>query len=135
MLAMRKTANPLFDKDNITSELVSKLFFSLEEKEQKLQQKDQQIDELLMLIHQLRQKQFGRSSEAFNPDQLQIFDETQLDEWLKPDESDEQVTALETTVKPPKQKPKRRPLPATYRRVETITGSLFHPRARFGSQF
>lgn len=132
---MRKTANPLFDKDNITSELVSKLFFSLEEKEQKLQQKDQQIDELLMLIHQLRQKQFGRSSEAFNPDQLQIFDETQLDEWLKPDESDEQVTALETTVKPPKQKPKRRPLPATYQRVETIIDLPDDEKARMGSDW
>ncbi len=105
---------------------LSELLFSLQEKDHLLQQKDQQIDlkdqkieQLLMAIHLLRHKQFGRSSEAFNPDQLQIFDEDQLDELLIPDQVDDEPAEQNTPVSP-KSKPRRRPLPAVYPRIENI---------------
>lgn len=116
---MQETSNPLINNENITPDRVNELLSSLELKEQQLQQKDQQIEQLLTMIHLLRQKRFGRSSEAFNPDQLQIFDETQLDELLKLDEPATVVTEPTTTDKP-KQRPRRRPLPETYKRVEQI---------------
>ncbi|MCP4487521.1 MAG: transposase, partial [Gammaproteobacteria bacterium] len=87
-----------------------------------------------MAIHLLRHKRFGRSSEAFNPDQLSIFDETQLDALLKPDQDDEPAT---TPAKPSnnQNKPKRRPLPATYPRIENIIDLTDEEKATMGNDW
>ena len=142
---MPETANPLFKKDNITPERVRALLSSLEQKDsllveqkQQLDEKDQEIEQLLTMIQLLRQKRFGRSSEAFNPDQLNIFDETQLDALLKPDEADdeqEQEASADTSPAIPKKHPKRRPLPASYRRIEKIIDLPDEEKAAMGSDW
>ena len=63
---MQNTANFLFENENITPELVSELFSSLERHAQDLQHRNEEIDHLLARVHWLRHKQFGRSSEAIN---------------------------------------------------------------------
>ncbi|MCP4487523.1 MAG: transposase [Gammaproteobacteria bacterium] len=122
---MENAGNTLLYNNNFSAEKVSALLTSLQEKEELLQQKDQQLDQkdekieqLLMAIHLLRHKRFGRSSEAFNPDQLSIFDETQLDALLKPDQDEPSTTPTKPSNN--QNKPKRRPLPATYPRIENI---------------
>ena len=142
---MPETANPLFKKDNITPERVRSLLSSLEQKDsllveqkQQLNEKDQEIEQLLTMIQLLRQKRFGRSSEAFNPDQLNIFDETQLDALLKPDEADdeqEQEASADASPAIPKKRPKRRPLPTSYRRIEKIIDLPDEEKAAMGSDW
>ncbi len=142
---MPETANPLFKKDNITPERVRSLLSSLEQKDsllveqkQQLNEKDQEIEQLLTMIQLLRQKRFGRSSEAFNPDQLNIFDETQLDALLKPDEADdeqEQEASADASPAIPKKHPKRRPLPTSYRRIEKIIDLPDEEKAAMGSNW
>jgi len=135
---MPETANPLFKKDNTTPERVHALLSSLEEKDQQLQQKDQEIEQLLTMIQLLRQKRFGRSSEAFNPDQLQIFDETQLDDLLKLNEADDEQDPLSSTDNSPvtpKNKPKRQPLPASYKRIEKIIDLPDEEKTTMGSDW
>jgi transposase len=137
--AMQKPVNSLIGKDNITPEMVNELLLSLESQEQEIQQKDQEIEQLLAVIHLLRQKRFGGSSEAFNPDQLHIFDETQLEDLLKPDEASEDesvpVESAATAATTPKQKPKRRPLPAHYKRIERIIDLSDEEKAEMGSDW
>ncbi len=142
---MPETANPLFKKDNVTPERVRSLLSSLEQKDsllveqkQQLNEKDQEIEQLLTMIQLLRQKRFGRSSEAFNPDQLNIFDETQLDALLKPDEADdeqEQEASADASPAIPKKRPKRRPLPTSYRRIEKIIDLPDEEKAAMGSDW
>ncbi len=133
---MPEAANSLFEKENITPKKVLALLTSLEQKDQQLQQKDQQIEHLLMTIHQLQHKRFGRSSEAFNPDQLQIFDETQLDELLKPDDENDKPTVSEEAVaNTPKKQPKRRPLPAAYHRIEKVIDLPEEEKASMGNDW
>ncbi len=88
-----------------------------------------------MAIHLLRHKHFGRSSEAFNPDQLQIFDETQLDELLNPEAADDESVAAAASVSDSKDKPKRRPLPATYPRIENIIDLSDDEKASIGDDW
>jgi transposase len=145
MSPMPETANPLFKKDNITPERVRALLSSLEQKDsllveqkQQLNEKDQEIEQLLTMVQLLRQKRFGRSSEAFNPDQLNIFDETQLDALLKPDEADdeqEQEASADASPAIPKKHPKRRPLPTSYRRIEKIIDLPDEEKAAMGSNW
>ncbi len=136
---MQKLVNSLIGKDNITPEMVNELLLSLESQEQEIQQKDQEIEQLLAVIHLLRQKRFGRSSEAFNPDQLHIFDETQLEDLLKPDEASEDesvpVESAATTASTPKKKPRRRPLPAHYKRIERIIDLSDEEKAAMGNDW
>ena len=133
---MPEAANSLFEKENITPKKVLELLTSLEQKDQQLQQKDQQIEHLLMTIHKLQHKRFGRSSEGFNPDQLQIFDETQLDELLKPDDENDKPTVSEEAVaNTPKKQPKRRPLPAAYHRIEKVIDLPEEEKANLGNDW
>jgi transposase len=132
---MENADNTLLYNDNFTSEKLSALLSSLQKKDNLLQQKDEQIEQLLMTIHLLRHKQFGRSSEAFNPDQLQIFDETQLDELLKPDDEPMPVIAEQDTPVPPKSKPRRKPLPEAYTRIENIIDVSDDDKAAMGDDW
>ncbi len=137
MPSMRKPVNSLIGKDNITPEMVNELLLSLESHEQEIQQKDLEIEQLLAVIHLLRQKRFGRSSEAFNPDQLHIFDETQLEDLLKADEAPEgesvPVESAATAASTPKKKPRRRPLTAHYKRIERIIDLSEEEKAETGN--
>ena len=139
MPSMRKPVNSLIEKDNITPEMVNELLLSMESHEQEIQQKDLEIEQLLAVIHLLRQKRFGRSSEAFNPDQLHIFDETQLEDLLKPDEAPEgesvPVESAATAASTPKKKPRRRPLPAHYKRIERIIDLSEEEKAEMGNNW
>ncbi len=140
---MSENANPLIKKDNYTLDAVRELVSSLEHKDhllveqkQQLDKKDQEIEDLLAMVQLLRQKRFGRSSEAFNPDQLQIFDETQLDELLKQEEPEEEHPVItDTTEDKPKKKPRRRPLPAAYQRIENIIDLSDEEKATMGSDW
>ena len=147
---MQKPVNSLIGKDNITPEMVNELLLSLEKQEQSIQQKDsllieqnqqiqekdQEIEQLLLMLHLMRQKRFGRSSEAFNPDQLHIFDETQLENLLKPDEAPEdESVAVESAATAPKKKPRRRPLPAHYKRIERIIDLSDEEKAEMGGDW
>ena len=133
---MQKPANALIEKDNITPEMVNGLLVSLGEKDQALKEKDETIDQLLTMIHLMRQKRFGRSSEAFSPDQLQIFDETELDRLLKPDEESEvDPGPVEAAPVTPKKKPKRRPLPDHYQRIERIIDLPDDEKAAMGDDW
>ncbi len=139
ILAMQKPDNSLIERDNVTPEMVHELLVSIEKKEQELRQKDQEIEQLLTMIHLMRQKRFGRSSEAFNPEQLQIFDETQLDGLLKPDDEpeaeSEQAVTTDAISAAPRKKPKRRPLPAHYKRIERIIDLSGEEKAAMGSDW
>lgn len=114
---MKSVANSLQNNDKSIAEEVAKLH-------DKLQQKDQQIEQLLDYIQLLRQKHFGRRSEQINKDQINLFDEAELEQLLA--ELLPEPTAgqdeLPTQAKPtrPKKKPVRRSLPADLKRVEKI---------------
>ncbi|VAW52656.1 Mobile element protein [hydrothermal vent metagenome] len=97
----------------------------LEIKTQQIEKKDQQIEQLLDYIQLLRQKQFGRSSEKVSKDQINLFDESELEHLLiEHDEGQpeatpsEQESSSQAPVK--KQKPIRRPLPEHLKRIEKI---------------
>ncbi len=108
-------------------EIIQKKNTELKKKVEQLEHKNQQIEQLLDYIQLLRQKQFGRSSEKSDKNQINLFDEAELEALLA--ELDEQLNAgqeasVEAPVsdKPPvqKKKPVRRPLPAGLKRIEKI---------------
>ncbi|RKZ56339.1 MAG: IS66 family transposase [Gammaproteobacteria bacterium] len=106
-----------------------------------LEQKEQEIEQLLDYIQLLRQKRFGRSSEKISPDQCKLFDEGELEQLLA--ELDEQVAKEDTTEKDTlpakanaqKKKPVRRPLPAGLKRVEKIIDVSDEEKATMGENW
>ncbi len=106
-----------------------------------LEQKEQEIEQLLDYIQLLRQKRFGRSSEKTSPDQCRLFDEGELEQLLV--ELDEQVAKEDTTEKDTlpakanaqKKKPVRRPLPAGLKRVEKIIDVSDEEKAAMGENW
>jgi len=97
---------------------------TLEEKERSLDKKEQRIEQLLDYILLLRKRQFGRSSEQFNINQCNLFDEAELEELLGdldlPADPDEVAAPAQEHVKSDKKQPKRRPLPEHLNRIEKI---------------
>jgi len=71
----------------------------LNEKECVLAAKKQQIEQLLDYILLLRKRQFGTSSEKFNKDQLNLFDEAEMEQLIGevdlPSDQDEVKTSVE----------------------------------------
>ena len=117
---MKSTAKSLQNKENPLAAEVVKLRNIVEQKEQK-------IEQLLDYIQLLRQKRFGRSAEHVSKDQINLFDEAELEALLA--EFDELPDAAEappveapasSKALPPKKKPIRRPLPADLKRIEKI---------------
>ncbi len=112
------------------TEDVSGLQKTLAENQQQLKKKDRQIEQLLDYIQVLRQKRFGQSSEKVSQDQINLFDESELEQLqgeldaLSSNESSDEDKAekdeLSTAEKTKKQTPRRRPLPANLTRVERI---------------
>ncbi len=90
-----------------------------------VEKKDQQIERLLDCIQLLRQKQFGRSSEKVSKDQINLFDESELEQLLvdledlhiKDGKPEQDSLASKAVIK---QKPIRRPLPENLKRIEKI---------------
>jgi transposase len=85
---------------------------------------ERQIQQLLDYITLLKRKRFGPSTDRISPDQLNLFDEAELEALIGELEGE-----LETPPAPlakaavpdkPKDKPVRRPLPAHLPRVERI---------------
>lgn len=140
------------EKENISPDVLRDLLGSLEGKEQELSQKndlitekdsqlikkDQTIEQLVSFIQLMRQKKFGSSSEAFDPNQLDIFDESALDALLTLDDdeaNEEDAPAADQIPTTPKKKPKRRPLPADLRRVENIIDLTDEEKAAMGDDW
>jgi transposase len=96
----------------------------VQEKERTLNAKEQRIEQLLDYILILRKRQFGPSSEQFNKDQCNLFDEAELEELLGdldlPADPDEVAAPAQEPVKSDKKTPKRRPLPEHLNRIEKI---------------
>lgn len=111
--------------------------------EESARQKDQRIEQLLDYIQLLRQKRFGVSSERLSKDQLQLFDEAELEALIGELEAEvEQATAPEPAAPAKadapdadKPKPKRRSLPAHLKRVERIIDLSEADKARLGDDW
>jgi len=122
---MKSAAKSLPTIDKPIAKEVTELRGIIQRKDTELKHKNHQIEQLLDYIQLLRQKQFGRSSEKSNKQQINLFDEAELEALLA--ELEEQLDA-EVSVegpapgKPPvqKKKPVRRPLPADLKRIEKI---------------
>jgi transposase len=122
---MKSAARSLSNIDNPIAEEMTELRGIIQRKDTELKHKNQQIEQLLDYIQLLRQKQFGRSSEKSNKQQINLFDEAELEALVA--ELDEQlnvevpVAASAPNGAPaPKKKPVRRPLPVDLKRVERI---------------
>lgn len=109
-----------------------------------VEKKDRQIAQLLDYIQLMRQKCFGRSSEKISKDQINLFDEGELEQWiveldaLAPDEetADSDGTKPDTRQSAQKKKqPIRRPLPAHFDRVEKIIDLSDEEKAAMGDDW
>ena len=117
---MKSAVKSLQNNENIIAEEVTELH-------KIIAHKDQKIEQLLDYIQLLRQKQFGRSTERFNKNQTNLFDEAELDALLAElealsdtkDEPPAEVPASNKAVSA-KKKPVRRPLPENLKRIEKV---------------
>lgn len=111
--------------------------------EESARQKDQRIEQLLDYIQLLRQKRFGASSERLSKDQLQLFDEAELEALIGELEAEVEQAAAPEPAAPAKAdapdadkpKPKRRSLPAHLKRVERIIDLADADKARLGDDW
>ena len=91
-----------------------------------VEKKDQQIEQLLDAIQLLRQKRFGRSADQVSKDQINLFDEAELETLLEDLEAQIKTPEDDSTDTPAnqppaeKKKPIRRPLAENLKRVEKI---------------
>ncbi len=108
-----------------------------------LKKKELQIEQLLDYIQLQRQRQYGRTSEKINKDQINLFDEAELEqlsadlEALSTDEEsceDESIIANQQNVIK-KKKPVRRPLPSHLKRIEKIIDLSNEEKAVMGDDW
>lgn len=130
---------------NLTANLLNNNVNSLQKEviglRQAVEKKDQQIEQLLDAIQLLRQKRFGRSADQVNKDQINLFDEAELDNLLE--ELEKQVTQAEENQadtlanQPPveKMKPVRRPLPENLKRIEKIIDLSDEEKQKMGENW
>ncbi|MEN7974055.1 MAG: IS66 family transposase, partial [Verrucomicrobiota bacterium] len=88
-----------------------------------VEEKKQRIEQLLDYILLMRNRRFGSSSEQFNKDQSNLFDEAELEALLEEIEipaADEALAPVEAQKAREKKRPVRRPLPEHYNRIEKI---------------
>ena len=89
--------------------------------EQQIQDQDRHIEQLLDYIQLLRHKRFGRRADAVSKDQLNLFDEAELEALIGDLETEvEQGSAGKRPRKPKQGQARRRPLPPHLRRVERL---------------
>ncbi len=122
---MQTAANQQNNSTHLLSDQVDDLRKTVDIKEQQLEKKERQIEQLLDYIQLLRQKQFGRSSEKISKDQINLFDESELEKLLgdlEEQDPEENKPDLDTPsqVHTEKKKPVRRPLPKNLKRIEKI---------------
>ncbi len=113
---------------------------TVKEKEQTIVEKKQRIEQLLDYILLLRKRQFGSSADRPNKDQLNLFDEAELEQLLAdlddapldPDDSEPKVKEKDDREK---KKPIRRPLPAHFDRIEKILDVSEAEKAAMGDDW
>ncbi len=128
---MQTAVNSSRNKPNLLTDEVLNLRKSLE-------QKEQEIEQLLDYIQLLRQKRFGRSSEKTSPDQCKLFDEGELEQLLAeqtPEKDGVEKDTLPVKANAQKKKPVRRPLPADLKRVEKIIDVSDEEKAAMGENW
>ena len=125
------------DTDQLKAEVVT-LRGAVKEKEQTITDKERRIEQLLDYIVLLRKRQFGSSADRPNKDQLNLFDEAELEQLLAdldvPEPVDTEPTTQETTPRK-RNKPVRRTLPAHFDRVEKIIDLSDEDKAAMGEDW
>ena len=110
---------------------------NLAEKTQTLQARDHRIDQLLDYIQLLRHKRFGAGANRVSKDQITLFDESELEQLIG--ELEVQLDVVEKAPAKdngaPLNKPVRRPLPATLKRVEKIIDVSDEEKAAMGDDW
>jgi len=130
-----KTSQALTEHILSLQAIVAEQERELAEKTQRLEARDQRIDQLLDYIQLLRQKRFGRSSERASKEQIALFDESELEQLIGELEAEveaEQAPKKKATESADKKKPVRRPLPANLKRVEKIIDLSDEQKAALG---
>jgi len=104
-----------------------------------VEEKKQRIEQLLDCILLLRRRQFGPSSEQFNIDQINLFDEAELEQLLGdldlPADPDEVAAPAQEQIKSDKKQPKRRPLPEHLNRIEKTIDFSDEEKAAMGDDW
>ena len=112
---------------------------AVNEKERILNEKEQRIEQLLDYILLLRKRQFGASADRPHKDQLNLFDEAELEQLLA--ELDEPLDQERPEPKSKEQddserkKPIRQPLPAHLNRIEKIIDLSEEEKAAMGDDW
>jgi transposase len=103
---------------------VERLQEQLAEARRQREEQEQRIEQLLDYITLLKRKRFGPSAERLPADQLQLFDEAELEALIGELEAALAVPTAPPSKPPapgrPKDKPVRRPLPEHLPRVERV---------------
>jgi len=124
--------------DQLKAEVVQ-LRGIVKEKEHTITKKEQRIEQLLDYILLLRKRQFGASADRPNKDQINLFDEAELEQLLAelnlPSEQDDTEPATQEKTDKEKKKPIRRPLPAHFNRVEKIIDLSDEEKAAMGDDW
>jgi transposase len=114
----------------------------LQTQNEQLAKREQHIEQLLEYIELLRRKRFGASSDKLPDNQLNLFDESELEaligelEAQAPGEDEEPpADSDEDATRKPKQKPVRHPLPPHLTRVERIIDLSDAEKAALGDEW
>ncbi len=129
--------SPPIDTDQLEAEVIQ-LRGVVKENKRTIDEKKQHIEQLLDYILLLRKRQFGTSSERFNKDQLNLFDEAELEQLIGEADLPSDQEEVETTAKKEaadKKQPKRRPLPDHYNRIEKIIDISDEEKASMGDDW
>ncbi len=147
--AMQHTAAPTSTMPNDPQGLLADLSAKLAEVEQQnqhqaeqLAKREQHIEQLLEYIELLRRKRFGARTDKLPDNQLNLFDESELEaligelEAQAPGEDSEEASdTSDEAARKPKQKPVRRPLPPHLTRVERIIDLSDADKAALGDEW
>ena len=145
------TDNPLPTDIEQLQQLVLSQQQLLAEKEQQLSVREKQLAERDQLIAEqeerlslLLAKRYMRSSETLNAMQLNLFDESELEQEIADVEEALRAASQARKDKPaadaqsgnsPKSKPRRKPLPAHLRRIDIVVDLSDEEKARMGDDW
>jgi len=144
MAPMQSAAHLLPDDPAALRSIIGQLTDRLSDSEreceaqaEKLQRREQHIEQLLETIELLRRKRFGASTERVPDAQLKLFDEAELEALIAELEAEARAgeSAPAEPKKAPKQKPVRRPLPGHLTRVERILDLSDEEKAAMGEDW
>jgi transposase len=130
------------DPQGVIADLSAKLAEveqQLHSQNEQLAKREQHIEQLLEYIELLRRKRFGGRSDKLPDNQLNLFDESELEALIgeleaqvADEEEEEPSDTAEKPTNEPKQKPVRRPLPPHLTRVERIIDLSDDEKAALG---